>query len=882
MAKRMFILLVLMSAGSLAFAQSADMLATKAKVWGAKPEPGAFGFEKEKMTGASPGDFLVNDDFPGTGSQSDPAIAGAPSGDFVIAWVDHRDSSYDIYAQSYDSAGTPLGSNFKVNDDAGLAGQLYPAISMDKSGNFIITWADDRNGNYDIYARRYTSSGTPIGSNFKVNDDTGDAPQYRPAVAISGSGNFVIVWEDWWRDHNCREDIYAQRYDSAGSPMGSNFKVNDNVNNAFQHSPSIAMDGSGNFVITWTDERNDNYDIYAQRYDSSGTASGANFRVNDDSDASGQYDPTIATDGSGNFVVTWEDTRNGNLDIYAQGYDFTGAALGSNFKVNDDAGTAWQGFPAIAMNSSGNFVITWDDGRNGNGETGDIYAQRYSSLGMPLDSNFKVNDDTGTYAQEYPGVAVDDSGNFVIAWQDYRNHSVYRDIYTQRYNSSGISMETNFMVNDDAGDTDQEQPAVATNDLDQFVITWHDYRNDNSDIYAQRYDSSGNTLGGNFKINDDAGAANQLFADVGMDFSGNFVIVWQDYRNDDWDVYAQRFNSSGDPLGVNFKVNDDAGTTKQESPAIAAESSGDFIIAWEDYRNGDCDIYAERYDASGTPLGSNFKVNDDAGAFEQCSPAISSDGSGNFVITWQDYRDGNYDIYAQRYDPLGIALGSNFKVNDDAGISDQGRPAVASHACGSFMITWQDYRNENFDIYAQRYDASGAPLGSNFKVNDDAGTADQKYAAVASEVSGNLVITWQDYRNENWDVYQQRYDSFGNALGLNFSISDFNFYSFAQITPTVAIGSSKICFAWTNDRRAKGWDVYARLVKIVSGLRGDVNGNGEINLADVVYLINYLLWAGPAPTPELLVGDANCDDGVSIVDVVYLINYLFKSGPPPC
>ena len=63
-------------------------------------------------------------------------------------------------------------------------------------------------------------------------------------------------------------------------------------------------------------------------------------------------------------------------------------------------------------------------------------------------------------------------------------------------------------------------------------------------------------------------------------------------------------------------------------------------------------------------------------------------------------------------------------------------------------------------------------------------------------------------------------------------------------------------------------------------LRGDANGDGVINIADVVYLINYLFIGGPAPVP-LAAGDANCDGVVSSADVVYLINYLFIGGPAP-
>ncbi len=62
--------------------------------------------------------------------------------------------------------------------------------------------------------------------------------------------------------------------------------------------------------------------------------------------------------------------------------------------------------------------------------------------------------------------------------------------------------------------------------------------------------------------------------------------------------------------------------------------------------------------------------------------------------------------------------------------------------------------------------------------------------------------------------------------------------------------------------------------------RGDANGNGEVHIDDIVYLINYLFMGGPAP-PALRAGDANCDAVVDVADVIYLINYLFQGGPPP-
>jgi hypothetical protein len=130
-----------------------------------------------------------------------------------------------------------------------------------------------------IYAQRYNSSGVAQGGEFQVNTTT-TSDQTEPSVAMDAAGNFVIAWTDYSQDGD-GDGIYAQRYNSSGAAVGSEFRVNTTTTSD-QSESSVGMDSDGDFVVTWTsyDQDGPDFGIYAQRYNSSGAAVGSEFLVN--------------------------------------------------------------------------------------------------------------------------------------------------------------------------------------------------------------------------------------------------------------------------------------------------------------------------------------------------------------------------------------------------------------------------------------------------------------------------------------------------------------------------------------------------------------------------------------------------------------------------
>jgi hypothetical protein len=132
---------------------------------------------------------------------------------------------------------------------------------------------------------------------------------------------------------------------------------------------------------------------------------------------------------------------------------------------------------------------------------------------------------------------------------------------------------------------------------------------------------------------------------------------------------------------------------------------------------------------------------------------------------------------------------------------------------GNFVIAWQDFRNNNYDIYFQRFTSTGAALGTNIKVNDDAGSMHQKIPSISMDEVGNFVIVWQDdrYGQTEHDIFGQRYFSNGNPNGVNYLIVA-NGPNNGVASPVVFADNSSIIFSWEDDRRSEGWDIYAKIV----------------------------------------------------------------------
>ena len=359
-------------------------------------------------------------------------------------------------------------------------------MARDAAGNFVVVWttsAGPGGGATRVRGQRYDSSGSALGTEFALNSYTSTS-QRTPVVGLDSAGDFVAVWAGQGQDD--AYGIFAQRYDAAGTPLGLEFRVNSYTTGS-QGAPSVAKAATGDLVVVWQNDGQNG--VFAQRYAASGVALGPEFQVNTTVGPGTPGSPSVAVGGSGNFVVAWH--LGGN--IFARRFTGAGTPLGPDFRVNTYTTDA-QLWPAVACDTGDDFIVTWrsagqegEPGGGGGGPPYGVYAQRFSGSGAPLGPEFRVN--TFTTGNQYDAaVAADATGNFVIVWDSELQDGSGRGVFGQRYDTGGFPAGPEFRVNTFTT-TDQAQPAVAADSAGLFVVVWAGDTQDGSGfgIFGQRY-----------------------------------------------------------------------------------------------------------------------------------------------------------------------------------------------------------------------------------------------------------------------------------------------------------------------------------------------------------------------------------------------------------
>ncbi len=372
--------------------------------------------------------------------------------------------------------------------------------------------------------------------------------------------------------------------------------------------------------------------------------------------------PSIATDNDGNVHVVWSDDTNGvwgtDYEILYVNYTITGwsnvTAISDIYGWNDDSSF----YPDIATDKNGDLHVVWEDWTDGEwGSDIEIMYANYTAAGW---SNTTVISDIYGWndgASHYPSIAVDDSGNLHVVWQDFTigEWGTDAEIFYMNYTAAGWSNAT--AISDIYGWNDDisEIPRIAVDNSGNLHIVWQDATDGewgtDAEIMYANYTTSGwsnaSVISDLYGWNDDSSYS----PDIDIDKNGNLHIVWYDETDGEWgtdvEIFYVNFTTTGwsnatiisDIYGWNDGIS--------QSPRIVSDINGNIHVAWVDITNGewgtDGEIFYANYTISGW---SNATViSDDLTRWNvdnSLFPSIDTDIYGNIYVVWSDDTNGEW------------------------------------------------------------------------------------------------------------------------------------------------------------------------------------------------------------------------------------------------
>jgi hypothetical protein len=361
-----------------------------------------------------------------------------------------------------------------------------------------------------------------------------------------------------------------------------------------------------------------------------------------------------------------------------------------------------QTWPAVAMNARGDFVVVWrshvDDGRGGG-----VFARRYLADGSPASDEFKVNVTDVNLDSWTPAVAMNSSGGFIVVWPADRDGD--SDIVARMFDSQGIATTEELPISS-APDAAQSSPAISMNSSGSFVVVWAGLYGDavhgRSYVSGRVFSANGNPKTDEFRVN---GLAQECWPDVAMDDSGRFVVSWirmGDTYNRPYGEYmmCRRFDANARPVDEAVFLTGDL-NSRWYGPGVAADRQGGFVVTWA-VGPFPYDVVAQGFDSNDAPTTQPHKVNTSVEG-NQGHPAIAGNRAGDFLIVWDNQgADGICSGVSARL----CTLAGQFKCQEIVLCSPEPQrqwyPKVAMADDGGYVVVWIGQASDGtYDVFAQ-------------------------------------------------------------------------------------------------------------------------------------------------------------------------------------
>lgn len=418
--------------------------------------------------------------------------------------------------------------------------------------------------------------------------------QYASKITSDEKGGAYIVWEDF-RDGSSK--IYAQRIDKNGNiKWNLNGLQICNINSG-QSNPQVINDGAGGVLIIWVDDRNSNYDLYAQRVDSIGNklwnADGIIVFENDGN----QTQPQVSRNTDNIFYVTCLDDRMGTQNIFVQKLDLQGNLIWGDNGIIGNHFRSLRNFKSI-LDKENNLILVWEDFSFN--QDGMVFAQKLDQNGNYLwefnQDDLRISSSDLNIKAQSPDVIQLQNGNYMIVWQDDRSGDF--DIYGQIILPNGANLLTSEGEYLEGAAGNDVMPELCLSGNDYYMIAWINNNSPDSFLKVRSFYSNPVTFIQYWSQTlDILQEIDGWFDNINLtaDLAGGVLLSFVAHDAEYSDIGFAKISLYGNKK-VGTICNADI---NQSQLSVCSDSSDGIIATWSDLRSGDFDIYCSQVDANG-------------------------------------------------------------------------------------------------------------------------------------------------------------------------------------------------------------------------------------------------------------------------------------------
>ena len=387
------------------------------------------------------------------------------------------------------------------------SGSYNPSLAVDSTGNIHIAWWDYTNyalsgTDADIFYKRWNASSS-LWTTTEVVSTESTGGSYYPSLAVDIAGNVYIAWEDL-TDYNSAgsdRDIFYKYWDASSSSWTTT-EVVSTESTADSSFSSLAVEATGNVHIAWEDDTNyalsgTDSDIFYKRWNASSSSWTITEIVSTESTGN-SYSPSLTVDAVGNVHIAWEDSTNIALsgtdtDIFYKCWDASTSSWKGTEVVSTES-TSGSYNPSLAVDSTGNIHIAWDDYTDyaSAGTDQDIFYKYWDALASVWACSEVVSTESIGGSAE-ASLAVDAVGNVHIAWQDYSQFAGMADDYSvfYKHRKSSSLWTTTEVVSTESPILNTLNPSLMVDTSGYVHVAWDDYTNyagagSDTDIFYKR------------------------------------------------------------------------------------------------------------------------------------------------------------------------------------------------------------------------------------------------------------------------------------------------------------------------------------------------------------------------------------------------------------